>query len=110
MFYSLDANWWKLTHPVIASMLPLPQRYYVPGRLRDSYRPRLEAAGLWNTPGVIEGEDQRLPKDTKKTDVDEKGKYSRAFEREKVSSLQFNKYTSVVLTIQIGVRESPITV
>lgn len=26
----------------------MPQRYYVPDRLRSQYRPRLEAAGLWN--------------------------------------------------------------
>lgn len=32
----------------MASMLLFPEGYYVPGRLRDSYRPRLAAAGLWN--------------------------------------------------------------
>lgn len=25
----------------------MPQRYYVPDRIRQSYRPRLDAAGLW---------------------------------------------------------------
>lgn len=29
-------------------MLPFPQQYYVPQRIRDSYKPRLEAAGLWH--------------------------------------------------------------
>jgi sorting and assembly machinery component 37 len=30
-------------------MMPIPQRYYVPNRIRESYRLRLEAAGLWST-------------------------------------------------------------
>ena len=34
--------------PALASKLPLPQRYYLPDRLRDTYQPRLDAAGLWN--------------------------------------------------------------
>lgn len=28
-------------------MMPIPQRYYVPDRIRELYRPRLEAVGLW---------------------------------------------------------------
>jgi sorting and assembly machinery component 37 len=28
-------------------MLPVPQRYYVPRRIKEGYRPRLEAVGLW---------------------------------------------------------------
>lgn len=34
--------------PTLASFLPIPQKYYVPGRLRDMYKPRLEAADLWD--------------------------------------------------------------
>ena len=29
--------------------MPIPQRYYVPNRIRELYKPRLEAAGLWPT-------------------------------------------------------------
>lgn len=32
--------------PTLASFLPVPQKYYLPGRLRDMYKPRLEAADL----------------------------------------------------------------
>jgi sorting and assembly machinery component 37 len=28
-------------------MFPVPQKYYVPRRIRDTYVPRLEAVGLW---------------------------------------------------------------
>jgi sorting and assembly machinery component 37 len=66
-------------------MLPIPQRYYVPGRIRESFRPRLEAAQLWNLPGIEEEvkfwERSRLnmPKEE-----DQKAKFKRVFEREKV--------------------------
>jgi sorting and assembly machinery component 37 len=30
-------------------MMPIPQRYYVPNRIRELYKPRLEASGLWPT-------------------------------------------------------------
>lgn len=29
--------------------MPIPQRYYVPNRIRELYKPRLEASGLWPT-------------------------------------------------------------
>lgn len=28
-------------------MMPIPQRYYVPNRIRELYKPRLDAVGLW---------------------------------------------------------------
>jgi hypothetical protein len=31
-----------------------------PGRLRDSFRPLLEAEGLWSTPGLVKEEDKSL--------------------------------------------------
>ena len=27
--------------------MPIPQRYYVPNRIRELYKPRLETVGLW---------------------------------------------------------------
>lgn len=30
-------------------MMPIPQRYYVPNRVRELYKPRLENVGLWPT-------------------------------------------------------------
>ncbi|KAG1875159.1 hypothetical protein C8R48DRAFT_691678 [Suillus tomentosus] len=83
-FYSVDDNFWKLTNPIMASMLPIPQRYYVPGRIREMHRPRLEAAGLW-TQTASESEKDSFGKRQKKGDP--KDNYARAFERDKVSAL-----------------------
>lgn len=89
MFYSLNANWFRLTMPTLANMLPLPQRYYVPARLRESYRPRLEAAELWNLPG-IEQEEEKKPlfgqKPPPQQEEDHKEQFKKVFEREKVSA------------------------
>ncbi|KAG1877983.1 outer mitochondrial membrane transport complex protein-domain-containing protein [Suillus subalutaceus] len=82
-FYSLDDNFWKLTNPTMAFMLPIPQRYYVPGRIREMHRPRLEAAGLW-TQAASETEKDSFGKRQKKDDP--KDEYARAFERDKVSA------------------------
>ncbi|KNZ78430.1 Metaxin-1 [Termitomyces sp. J132] len=48
--YSNQDNWAELMHPALASLYPIPQRYYIPGRIREMYRPRLESAGLWDLP------------------------------------------------------------
>ncbi|EGN95396.1 hypothetical protein SERLA73DRAFT_186359 [Serpula lacrymans var. lacrymans S7.3] len=83
MFYSLDANYRGLTHPTLASMLPIPQRYYVPGRIRDSYKPRLEASELWSLPGIEQEKESPFGEKEKKKD-NSKDKYVRVFEQEKV--------------------------
>ena len=46
--YALSRNYWDFVLPTVAGMLPVPQRYYIPGRLRDTYKARLEAVGLWD--------------------------------------------------------------
>ncbi|KAJ7097741.1 hypothetical protein B0H15DRAFT_822415 [Mycena belliarum] len=78
MLYSLPANWVNLTHRTLAYSLPVPQRYYVPGRIRGTHRPRLEAAGLWHQ-HVLEPSDL-LPS---KSSADHKEKIAQAFQREK---------------------------
>ncbi|OSX65136.1 hypothetical protein POSPLADRAFT_1116715, partial [Postia placenta MAD-698-R-SB12] len=57
MLYSLHSNWWKTTRPVLVAALPIPHRYYVADRVRESYKPRLEASELWGIPG-LEDEEQ----------------------------------------------------
>ncbi|KAG1754632.1 outer mitochondrial membrane transport complex protein-domain-containing protein [Suillus lakei] len=89
-FYSLDDNFWKLTNPTMSSMLPIPQRYYVPGRIREMHRPRLEAAGLW-TQAASEPEKDSFGKRQKKNDP--KDEYARAFERDKVSAQAKGSFT-----------------
>lgn len=70
-------------------MLPIPQRYYVPERLRNSYKPRLEAAGLWSASTSETDNDetrsafQKISK-PKRKDKQAKQKAKKAFEREKV--------------------------
>jgi sorting and assembly machinery component 37 len=73
---------------MLVSVLPLPQRYYVPDRLRDVYRPRLEASGLWSTSRIEEVEKKKPFDDIKKRDRNEKAKYSLVFEREKVKCME----------------------
>ncbi|KAH9934713.1 uncharacterized protein B0H18DRAFT_977860 [Fomitopsis serialis] len=89
MLYSLRLNWWKVTRPAMASMLPVPQRYYVPSRIRNSYQPRLEAAELWDIPGIEQEEEgdrlSTLRGDRRKKKKETKAqKFKRVFEREKV--------------------------
>jgi sorting and assembly machinery component 37 len=70
-------------------MFPVPQKYYVPTRIRDSYHQRLLAAGLWKPFAEETPVDSPFPRDTtpaknKKEDIKSNPTLSRAFEREKV--------------------------
>ncbi|KAJ7087838.1 hypothetical protein C8R44DRAFT_649821 [Mycena epipterygia] len=80
VLYSLPDNWVKLTHPALAYSLPVPQRYYVPSRIRNTRRPRLEAAGLWNQPTAepknLGGSPKNFP--------DHKETIAQTFQRDKV--------------------------
>ncbi|KAG6918117.1 hypothetical protein DXG01_016305 [Tephrocybe rancida] len=83
VLYSNQSNWAKLTHPTLASMYPLPQRYYVPGRIREMYRPRLETAGLWDLP--TKEEEKKTLKEAKIKQKDQNTKtFQETFGREKV--------------------------
>ena len=44
-----SANHWKLIRSTVAKMMPVPQRCYVPNRIRELYKPRLETVGPWPT-------------------------------------------------------------
>lgn len=90
MFYSLPANWHGMTASAIANILPIPQRYYVPNRIRDMHRPRLEAAELWNLSGIEQEQDKPKfgEKPKSEGDGDPKDKFKKVFEREKVSNLR----------------------
>ena len=69
------------------SEFPLPQRYYVPERIRESYKPRLIAANLWKIPEIEEEKAftgfQRLT-GRKRKDKEQKAKIKKMHEREKV--------------------------
>lgn len=49
-FYSSLNNWEKVVHPALVEIYGVPQRYYVPERIRASFKIRLESAGLWTPP------------------------------------------------------------
>ncbi|KAF5389807.1 hypothetical protein D9757_003701 [Collybiopsis confluens] len=88
MFFSLHANWAELVHPSIVYRFPIPQRYYAPLRLQESYKSRLEAAGLWSLPGIEQErekkksflKDPRAPEE----EIKPKDRFLQVFEREKV--------------------------
>lgn len=46
--FAIGPNYYPLTRATLAAHLPIPQRYYIPGRFRELYRPRLEATALWD--------------------------------------------------------------
>ncbi|OAX38940.1 hypothetical protein K503DRAFT_690647 [Rhizopogon vinicolor AM-OR11-026] len=88
-FYS-DDNFWDFTSRTMASMLPIPQCYYVPGRIREMHRPRLETAGLMKPPG---SEPEKDPSAKRSNKEDDKDKYARAFEQDRVSPLRLLRRT-----------------
>ncbi|TDL21568.1 hypothetical protein BD410DRAFT_789689 [Rickenella mellea] len=47
-FYAIADNYTNFTVPTLSAHMSIPQRYFVPGRLRELHRPRLEAVGLWD--------------------------------------------------------------
>ena len=49
-FYSCLNNWEKVVRPALVEIYGVPQRYYVPERIRASFKPRLESASLWTLP------------------------------------------------------------
>ncbi|KAL5532569.1 hypothetical protein ACEPAF_4343 [Sanghuangporus sanghuang] len=59
--FTLRHNYYEFVKPALAELFPVPQRYYVPDRLRGIYKPRLEATGLWSI-SVEEAEEERRKK------------------------------------------------
>jgi hypothetical protein len=103
MFFSFSENWWNLTNPTYASVLPIPQRYYVPGRIREIFKPRLEASGLWNLPAMepkVKSPFAQKKEETK----NEKDTYGRAFKREKARILIISVHFEPRLFTDLGER------
>ncbi|KAF8969846.1 Tom37 C-terminal domain-containing protein [Flammula alnicola] len=85
--YSNQENWTKMTGPTLASMFPVPQKYYVPRRIRDSYHQRLLTAGLWKPFVEEKSPESPFTRDTKpveKEGLTKNPTLSQAFEREKL--------------------------
>jgi sorting and assembly machinery component 37 len=72
-------------HPTLSSFYKIPQSYYVPRRIRQTYQVRLEATGLWTT--SAEESEAEKPKrfGEKETEKDDKKEiFKNAFQRERV--------------------------
>lgn len=75
-----------MTGVSLVSMYPVPQRYFVPSRIRNGYYHRLNAAGLWS----VVREERAAEKPFQKEKISElrgikkSTKVTQAFEREKV--------------------------
>ncbi|KAH8107016.1 hypothetical protein BXZ70DRAFT_1003899 [Cristinia sonorae] len=88
-YFAVGPNFHRATQPALASVLPVPQRYYVPARLRKTHQPRLEAAGIWHIHDQHLQDDRASPfeKLARKKDAKEKKENAkRVFEKEQVLS------------------------
>lgn len=86
--YSLHPNYYLMTRPTLVSLLPFPQRFYMPDRIRKLQRERLQSAFLWEE----DEEAQKIQKHQKlslnvepRKDDD---KIQRVFRSERVSPTQ----------------------
>lgn len=76
---------------MFVSLLPIPQRYFLPKRIRESFRPRLEAVELWKPENLVDEEEEerlhfsvrRFTRKSKKEATDKKKRH--LFAREQVS-------------------------
>lgn len=71
-------------------MFPVPQNYFVPRRIRDTYIPRLEAVGLWYPP--VEEKVTKKPFQNQQSgllneDIRSNTTVAQAFQSEKVYSI-----------------------
>ncbi|KAI9459423.1 hypothetical protein BJY52DRAFT_367350 [Lactarius psammicola] len=85
-FYSLTENYAAVTHPTLSSFYKIPQSYYVPHRIRQVHQARLEANGLWTTPGNEPEEEgpKRFGAKEEPKKEDPKQKFKSAFQRERI--------------------------
>ncbi|KAL0577949.1 hypothetical protein V5O48_004056 [Marasmius crinis-equi] len=104
-FYALPTNWNSLTHPTLVETFPIPQRFYSPFRIRDTYKQRLEAVDLWCLSGV-ELEEEAKKKSGSSFRENGKGKekekeedfnpryvFAKVFEREKITEKARSTFT-----------------
>lgn len=81
--FAIKKNYAECTHNAFTSILPVPARYYLPARIRETARIRLQASGLWHTDE--DSEPKRGPFDKPTGLKEERDKIiSEAFTKEKV--------------------------
>ena len=69
---------------MLASMLSVPQRYYVPRRIKESHRPRLAAVGLWQIASAPEEPEKHDDVRKRRREEDTERTVKRAFDQAKV--------------------------
>ncbi|KIY43593.1 hypothetical protein FISHEDRAFT_53046, partial [Fistulina hepatica ATCC 64428] len=90
--YGIQENWEQM-HAAFAELLAVPFRYYIPGRIRDLHRPRLEAMGLWVFPRDLEKppksafENKTARETTKEEGETNKATFGRAFHHKATTTL-----------------------
>ncbi|KAK0210868.1 hypothetical protein DFS33DRAFT_1270796 [Desarmillaria ectypa] len=114
VFYAQHANWNELVYPALAKMYPIPQRYYVPLRIREVYRKRLETSDLWILPGSELEKKSFIERSKPEAKQPEKYKdrFLRVFEREKVAEkarVIFDTYCRLLDTKAYFYADSPTT-
>ncbi len=78
------------------SILPVPQKYYLPDRIRLSHQPRLEAAELWNVSAIEQEEKAEKERFSfrrpmkKNRKAEEKARFKETLERNKVCATSNN--------------------
>ena len=82
--FSVGPNFYPVARTALANKIAIPGKYYVPGRVREAYRPRLEAALLWNV-GDVDA-DGKTQEGDKSEDVKHADAVRRTFGRERVCS------------------------
>lgn len=90
LYYGNALNYNTFTHPNLVSGLPFLKRYYLPKRVRESFKRRLESEGMWEE-GVHDRERDKTSKGLREaketrdeTVVTGRRKIKHAFAQEKV--------------------------
>ncbi|KAF8350573.1 hypothetical protein F5887DRAFT_939941 [Amanita rubescens] len=113
MLYSQPSNWANMTFPALCSAFHLLQRYYVPTRIREMYRPRLEASGLWNHPEVEKEPKKPFQRiSLEKEKAENTSVFQQAFEKEKVvekAKVILDIYSRLLKGTFFSGRERPIS-
>ncbi|KAJ3544081.1 hypothetical protein NMY22_g2914 [Coprinellus aureogranulatus] len=85
VLFAQEENWEGFTLKSLATLFPVPQKYFVPSKLRVAYQPRLDAAGLWNPlPPVEEKKKTPFEKELRQKPSIDKRAFRQTFVREKI--------------------------
>jgi sorting and assembly machinery component 37 len=112
MCFARWKNWAEVIHPALATLYPIPQRYFVPNRIRNQHRQRLEVSGLWDLedpePVAKQSMKERaetLAQNTDKGTPQQKEEFKRAFEADKVGE-RLSRFESLETQDLPGERQS----